>query len=67
MGKPYADDLRLVVVHLIEEGHTRPEAPCCHPINRIGELMGGFRGYSGGVGLSDALRRSWRRAGAPGG
>ena len=25
MGKPYADDLRLVVVRLIEEGHTRPE------------------------------------------
>ena len=26
MGKPYADDLRLVVFRLIEEGHTRPEA-----------------------------------------
>jgi transposase len=25
MGKPYADDLRLVVVRLISEGHTRPE------------------------------------------
>jgi hypothetical protein len=25
MGKPYADDLRLLVVRLIEEGHTRPE------------------------------------------
>ena len=25
MGKPYADDLRLVVVWLIGEGHTRPE------------------------------------------
>jgi hypothetical protein len=25
MGKPYADDLRLVVVRLIEEGHIRPE------------------------------------------
>ena len=25
MGKPYADDLRLVAVRLIEEGHTRPE------------------------------------------
>lgn len=25
MGKPYADDLRLVVVRLIEEGHTRPD------------------------------------------
>jgi transposase len=25
MGKPYADDLRLVVIRLIEEGHTRPE------------------------------------------
>ena len=25
MGKPYADDLRLVVVRLIGEGHTRPE------------------------------------------
>jgi transposase len=25
MGKPYADDLRLVAVRLIKEGHTRPE------------------------------------------
>ena len=25
MGKPYADDLRLVVGRLIGEGHTRPE------------------------------------------
>jgi transposase len=25
MGKPYADDLRLVVVRLVEEGYSRPE------------------------------------------
>jgi hypothetical protein len=31
MGQPYADDLRLVVVRLIEEEHTRPE---------VGELCG---------------------------
>jgi transposase len=26
MGRPHADDLRLVAVRLIEEGHTQPEA-----------------------------------------
>jgi len=25
MGKPYADDLRMVAVRLIEGDHTRPE------------------------------------------
>jgi hypothetical protein len=38
MGKPYADDLRLVVVRLIEAGHSRPE---------VAELCGISPGESG--------------------
>jgi putative transposase len=62
MGKPYADDLRLVVVRLIEEGHTRPEAAelCGISLSSVGrylrryrttgsvrpEKFGGYKGYA---------------------
>jgi len=41
MGKPYADDLRLVVVRLIEEGHTRPEAAelCGISLSSVGRYI----------------------------
>jgi len=61
MGKPYADDLRLVVVRLIEEGHTRPEAAelCGISLSSVGRYLrryrtvgsvspdkfGGYKGY----------------------
>ena len=40
MGKPYADDLRLVVVRLIEEGHTRPEVAelCGISLSSVGRV-----------------------------
>jgi transposase len=62
MGKPYADDLRLVVVRLIEEGHTRPEVVelCGISLSTVGRLIqryratgrvspakfGGYKGYA---------------------
>ena len=62
MGKPYADDLRLVVVRLIEEGHTRREAAelCGISLSSVGrylrryrttgsvrpEKFGGYKGYA---------------------
>jgi transposase len=62
MGKPYADDLRMVVVGLIEEGHTRPEVAeiCGISLSSVGRFIrryrtsgsvspakfGGYKGYS---------------------
>ena len=62
MGKPYADDLRLVVVRLIEGGHTRPEVAelCGISLSTVGRLIqryrttgrvspakfGGYKGYA---------------------
>ena len=62
MPKPYADDLRLVVVRLIEEGHTRPEAAelCGISLSTVGQYIhrylttgivspdrfGGYKGYA---------------------
>jgi transposase len=62
MGKPYADDLRMVVVRLIEEGHTRPEVAelCGISLSSVGryirryratgsvspEKFGGYKGYA---------------------
>jgi transposase len=62
MGKPYADDLRLVVVRLIEEGHTRPEVAelCGVSLSTVGRVIqryratgsvspakfGGYKGYA---------------------
>jgi len=62
MGKPYADDLRLVVVRLIEAGHTRPEAAelCGISLSSVGRYLrryrttgsvspdkfGGYKGYA---------------------
>jgi transposase len=62
MGKPYADDLRLVAVRLIEEGHTRPEAAelCGISLSSVGRYLrrvrtngsvspdkfGGYKGYA---------------------
>jgi transposase len=45
MGKPYADDLRLVVVRLIEEGHTRPEVAelCGISLSSVGRYIGRYR------------------------
>ena len=45
MGKPYADDLRLVAVRLIEEGHTRPEAAelCGISLSSVGRYLRRFR------------------------
>ena len=41
MGKPYADDLRLVVVRLIAEGHTRPEVAelCGISLSSVGRYI----------------------------
>ena len=46
MGKPYADDLRLVVVRLIEEGHTRPEVAelCGISVSSVGRYVRRYRG-----------------------
>jgi transposase len=62
MGKPYADDLRLVVIRLIEEGHMRPEVAELSGISlsSVGRLIrryrttgsvspatfGGYKGYA---------------------
>lgn len=62
MGKPYADDLRLVAVRLIEEGHTRPEVAelCGISLSSVGRYLrryrtsgsvspdkfGGYKGYA---------------------
>ena len=45
MGKPYADDLRLVVVRLIEEGHTRPEVAelCGISLSSVGRYIRRYR------------------------
>ena len=45
MGKPYADDLRLVVVRLIEEGHTRPEVAelCGISLSSVGRYVRRYR------------------------
>jgi len=45
MGKPYADDLRLVVVRLIEEGHTRPEVAelCGISVSSVGRYIRRYR------------------------
>ena len=45
MGKPYADDLRLVVVRLIEEGHTRPEVAelCGIRLSSVGRYIRRYR------------------------
>jgi transposase len=45
MPKPYADDLRLVVVRLIEEGHTRPEAAelCAISLSTVGRYIHRYR------------------------
>jgi transposase len=62
MGRPYAEDLRLVALHLIEEGHTRPEVAelCGISLSTVGRLIrryrttgsvspakfGGYKGYA---------------------
>jgi transposase len=62
MGKPYADDLRLVVVRLIEEDHTRAEVAelCAISLSSVGRYIrryratgsvspdkfGGYKGYA---------------------
>lgn len=45
MGKPYADDLRLVVVRLIAEGHTRPEVAelCGISLSTVGRYVRRYR------------------------
>ena len=45
MGKPYADDLRLVVVRLIEEGHARPEVAelCAISLSSVGRYIRRYR------------------------
>lgn len=45
MGKPYADDLRLVVVRLIAEGHTRPEVAelCGISLSSVGRYIQRYR------------------------
>ena len=45
MGKPYADDLRLVVVWLIDEGHTRPEVAelCGISLSSVGRYIQRYR------------------------
>ena len=45
MGKPYADDLRLVVVRLIEEGHTRPKVAelCGISLSSVGRYVRRYR------------------------
>ena len=45
MGKPYADDLRLVVVRLIAEGHTRPDAAelCGISLSTVGRYVRRYR------------------------
>jgi transposase len=50
MGKPYADDLRMVAVRLIEEGHTRPEVAelCGISLSSVGRYLRRFR-TNGGV------------------
>jgi hypothetical protein len=49
MGKPYADDLRLVVVRLIEEGHTRPEVAelCGISLSSVGRYIRRYRATGG--------------------
>jgi transposase len=45
MGKPYTDDLRLVVVRLIEGGHTRPEVAelCGISLSSVGRFIRRYR------------------------
>ena len=45
MGKPYGDDLRLVVVRLIEAGHTRPEVAelCGISLSSVGRYIRRYR------------------------
>jgi transposase len=49
MGKPYADDLRLVVIRLIEEGHTRPEVAelCGISLSSVGRYIRRYRATGG--------------------
>jgi predicted transcriptional regulator len=62
MGKPYANDLRIVAVRLIEEAHTRPEVAelCGISLSSVGRFIkryrstgsispakfGGYKGYA---------------------
>jgi transposase len=50
MGRPYADDLRLSVVRLIEDGHTREEVAqlCGVSLSSVGRFVRRFR-VTGGV------------------
>ena len=45
MGRPYADDLRLAVVRLIEGGHTREETAqlCGVSLSSVGRFIRRFR------------------------
>jgi transposase len=45
MGKPYADDLRMVAVRLIEGDHTRPEVAelCGISLSSVGRYLRRFR------------------------
>ena len=45
MGKPYADELRLVAVRLIKEGHTRPEVAelCGISLSSVGRYIRRYR------------------------
>src|SRR5208282_6297198 len=45
MGRPYGDDLRVAVVRLIEEGHTREEAAelCGVSLSSVGRFVRRFR------------------------
>jgi transposase len=45
MGKPYADDLRRVVVRLIDEGHSRPEVAelCGISLSSVGRYIRRYR------------------------
>jgi len=45
MGKPYADDLRLVVIRLIGDGHTRSEVAelCSISLSSVGRYVRRFR------------------------
>jgi predicted transcriptional regulator len=79
MGKRYADDLRLVVVRLIEEGHTWPEAAelCGISLSSVGRYIRRYRNTGGEcqgswrTDLVTAVRCAvlaaslWRRCGSP--
>ena len=67
MGKPYADDLRLVVVRLIEEGHTRPEVAelCGISLSSVGRYVGHTVPPAGSVQTSSVAIRTMRWRGTP--